>query len=81
MLQQGNCQFADNQFLSGELSYEDLRNYHRCPGFIPVLYNFKGYGISREETMNIYERRWRAFVTWAGWLVAALTAIVAAWSH
>lgn len=78
ILQQGNCKFAHDKF-SGQLSYEDLRTYHRCPGFIPVLYNFKGYGISREETKNIYERRWRAFVTWAGWVVAALTAILAAW--
>ena len=73
LLTRGKCKWSSDS-VSSNLEYEDIRKWHRCPGFLAVLYNFKGYGIPKEEIEQIQGKRWNLFVTWAGWAVAVLVA-------
>jgi hypothetical protein len=75
LLDQGKCKWS-GESITANLSYEDLRKYHRCPAFTAVLYNFKDYAINPIEVKNIYSKRKELFFTWAGWLIAILIAII-----
>ena len=71
LAQNGKCEWSKGM-TSGNLNYEDLRKYHRCPGFIEMLFNFKGYAFSSEEVKRIFKSRWEAFVPIIGWIVAII---------
>lgn len=75
LLTNGKCKWSSDS-ASSNLEYEDLRKWHRCPGFLAVLYNFKGYGIPKVQIEQIQGKRWKLFVTWAGWIVAVLVALL-----
>jgi len=75
LLRQGKCKWSQES-ASSILTYEDLRKIHRCPGFIPVLYNFKDYAINPEEVNRILSWRGQNFIAWMGWIVAILIAIL-----
>jgi len=44
--------------------------------FEQILYNFKGYGFPADEIARIKERRWRFFITWVGWAIAVVIAVI-----
>lgn len=73
MLNNGKCEWSRDS-VSAMLDHSDLRKYHRCPAFTPVLYNFKGYAINPVEVKNIFHRRKEIIFAWAGWIVAAVIA-------
>lgn len=69
------CEF--NKYKDADrLDYTDLRKIHRCPAFMPVLYNFKGYAINPSEINTIYKRRKETLFLVSGWLVAILVAVL-----
>jgi hypothetical protein len=74
MLNRGKCHWSGDS-ITANLDRDDLRKYHRCPAFTPVLYNFKDYAINPNEVNNIYSRRKETFFAWMGWIVAILIAI------
>ena len=75
MLEHGKCEWSCES-TTGNLDYDDLRKYHRCPAFTAVLYNFKDYAIDPTKVENISTKRKEVFFTWAGWLVAFLIALI-----
>lgn len=75
LLNNGKCKWSHNSITSN-LDRDDLRKFHRCPAFAPVLYNFKEYAINPTEVENIFQKRKATFFTWAGWIVAILIALV-----
>lgn len=75
ILMDGKCHWSQ-ELGSANLSYEDIRQYHRCEAFVPILYNFKGYAIDREEVKKIMIARSNTLWKWLGWIVAALTLVV-----
>jgi len=74
LLRQGKCYWSSAS-VSAILTYEDLRKYHRCPAFLPILYNFKEYAINPEKVREIASIKLQSFFTWMGWIVAILIAI------
>jgi hypothetical protein len=78
ILRDGECQWS-KESASSRLNWEDITSFHRCPGFVQVLYNIKDYAIDPEEVRKIRNRRVSHLVTIAGWVVAVIIAAVAAW--
>lgn len=78
VLSQGECHWSKASAAS-YLTRDDLRKFHRCPAFTPVLYNFKDYGIDPREVERIRDRRVRYLLTWAGWVIAVIVALISAW--
>lgn len=75
LLRAGKCHWSENS-LSASLTYEDLRKYHRCPAFIPILYNFKNYAIPAEKVKEIRYLRTENYFKWLGWIFAVLIALL-----
>jgi len=75
LLDRGECDWSKGM-VSAQLLRGDLRKYHRCPGFVAMLYNYKGYAINPEKVKEITSERFRYFLTWIGWLVAVLVAVI-----
>jgi|GEM_PF-1791641 len=75
MLTQGKCHWSGKSS-SSNLDRDDLRKFHRCPAFIPVLYNFKDYAINLEEVKRIRSRRKEALFAFTGWMVALVIAVL-----
>ena len=69
----GRCMWGERK-PSNTLDREDLKKVHRCPGVEQILYNFKDYGFPAEQVAKIREKRWRLFITWAGWVLAVALA-------
>lgn len=78
LLINGKCKWSADK-VSGNLEYRDLRVFHRCPAFIPMLYNFKGYALDPEEVKKISAIRFSYFfqilIALLGWIAAVLVAI------
>jgi len=74
LINKGRCKWSMGSS-SSDLTYEEIRQYHRCPGFLAILYNFKDYAIDPIEIKKIADRRWNDFLIWMGWIVAILIAI------
>jgi hypothetical protein len=75
LLNQGKCHWSGDS-ITAILDRKDLRKYHRCPAFTPVLYNFKEYAIDPNEIRNIQARRKELLFAWMGWLVAIIVGII-----
>lgn len=74
ILRDGRCYWS-KESASSMLTYQDLRKFHRCPGFVEMLYNFKDYGIDSKEIKKIKSARLQLFFTWLGYIIAILIAI------
>ena len=72
---QGRCMWQEGN-VSGVLDRGELKQFHRCPGFEQILYNFKDYGFPADEIARIKERRWRLFITWMGWMIAVAISVI-----
>lgn len=70
----GKCHWSNHS--SSTLNLEDLRQYHRCPRFIPVLFNSNNYCIGPREEELIQKRRLSVFITWTGCMIALLIALL-----
>ena len=75
LLVSGKCHWAKG-LSGGHLNYDEIRQYHRCDGFMLILYNFKGYAIDREEVEKIISTRADTAWKWLGWIVAALALVL-----
>ena len=78
VLPDGECHWS-RESPSSRLEWKDITSYHRCPGFVEVLYNVKDYAIAPEEVLKLRERRLSTLVTIAGWLVAVVVALITVW--
>lgn len=78
VLPDGECHWSKAS-PSSRLEWRDITSYHRCPGFIQVLYNIKDYAIDPTEVQNIRNRLASQFVTVAGWVVAVAVALITVW--
>lgn len=75
LLRDGKCHWSQG-LGTANLTYEDMRDYHRCPAFMSMLYNFKGYSIDRVEVKTIMSAKADISWKWLGWIVAVISLLI-----
>ncbi len=79
LLEEGRCELALPSVSGSNLGREELRKFHRCPGFTEVMYNFKGFAFDSarvNEIKRANKSNVELFLQWAGWIVAIVSLVL-----
>lgn len=78
ILTKGKCNWSD--IAGAEIDKKRATKLKRCDGFVPALFNIKGYSISKEEVKDILLQRRNYFFSW-GTILTAIIAATIAWTQ